>query len=173
MITDKMTQALNAQINAELYSAYLYLSMSSWAGKQGMRGASKWFFVQAQEEMTHTWRLYNYVGSQGQQVVLDAIEKPPADFDSLAHALDETLAHEQKVTALINGLVKTAREENDNATEIFLQWFVSEQVEEEESVGEIIDALKLAGGSGGGLLMMDRELGTRAFAMPPDLAAKA
>ncbi|MBT3295225.1 MAG: ferritin [Verrucomicrobia bacterium] len=173
MITDKMTEALNKQINAELYSAYLYLAMASYAGTQGMRGASSWFFVQAQEEMTHVWRFYDYVSSQGRQVILEAIEKPPADFDSLAQALDDTLAHEQQVTGLINALVATAREENDNATAIFLQWYVTEQVEEEESVGEIIDQLKLAGSHGSGLLMIDRELGTRAFNMPADLVAKA
>ncbi len=173
MITDKMAQALNEQINAELYSAYLYLAMASWAGTQGMRGSSNWFFIQAREEMTHAWRFYNYLSSQGRQVILDAIEKPAADFESLPHAFDETLAHEKLVTGLINKLVATARAEKDNATEIFLQWFVSEQVEEEESVGEIIDQLKLAGDNGGGLLLIDRELGTRAFNMPADLAAKA
>ncbi len=173
MITDKMATALNGQINAELYSAYLYLAMASYASVQGMRGAASWFFIQVQEEMTHVWRLYNYVSSQGNQVILDAVEKPPSDFESMSKAFDETLAHEQKVTGLINALVATAREENDNATEIFLQWFVSEQVEEEESVTEIIDQLKLAGGQGGGLLLIDKDLAGRAFAMPVDLAAGA
>jgi ferritin len=166
-----MAKELNDQINAELYSAYLYLAMASWAGTQGMRGTSHWFFVQAQEEMTHVWRFYDYVGSQGAQVILEAVEKPPAEFESLAQAFDETLAHEKLVTARINDLVATAREENDNATAIFLQWYVTEQVEEEESVGEIIDQLKLAGDQGGGLLMIDRELGARAFNMPTDLSA--
>ncbi len=173
MITDKMAKALNDQINAELYSAYLYLAMASWAGTQGMRGASSWFFVQAREEMTHVWRFYDYVNSQGRQVILDAVEKPPVDFETMMKAFEETLAHEQKVTGLINDLVATARAENDNATAIFLQWYVTEQVEEEESVGEIIDQLKLAGDQGGGLLMIDRELGARAFNMPADLAANA
>ncbi|MDP6490133.1 MAG: ferritin [Kiritimatiellia bacterium] len=173
MVTDKMAQALNEQINAELYSAYLYLAMASWAGTQGMRGASSWFFVQAREEMTHVWRFYDYISSQGRQVILDAVEKPPADFETMMKAFEETLAHEQKVTGLINDLVATARTENDNATAIFLQWYVTEQVEEEESVGEIIDQLKLAGDEGGGLLMIDRELGTRVFSMPADLAAGA
>jgi ferritin len=173
MITDKMAQALNEQINAELYSAYLYLAMASWASTQGMRGASNWFFIQSREEMTHVWRFYDYINSQGCQVILDAVEKPPAAFTSLAHAFDETLAHEKMVTGRINDLVGTAREENDNATAIFLQWYVTEQVEEEESVGEIIDQLKLAGNEGGGLLMIDRELGARVFNMPTDLAAKA
>ncbi len=172
MITDRMAKALNDQINAELYSAYLYLAMASWAGTQGMRGTSRWFFIQAREEMTHVWRFYDYVGSQGQQVILDTIEKPPEQFESITHVFDETLAHEQKVTGLINDLVAIAREEKDNATEIFLQWFVSEQVEEEESVSEIIDQVKLIGGNGGGLLLIDRELGARAFTMPADLAAK-
>jgi ferritin len=173
MITEKMATALNEQVNAELYSAYLYLSMASWAGTQGMRGTANWFFIQAQEEMTHVWRFYNYISSQGHQVILDTVAKPPAEFTSLAHAFDETLAHERMVTGRINDLVATAREENDNATAIFLQWYVTEQVEEEESVGEIIDQLKLAGDAGSGLLMIDRELGARVFAMPADLAAQA
>ncbi len=173
MINETMAKALNDQVNAELYSAYLYLAMASWAGTQGMRGTSSWFFVQAQEEMTHVWRFYNYISSQGHQVILDAVEKPPADFESLTHVFDETLAHEQMVTARINDLVATARDENDNATAVFLQWYVTEQVEEEESVSEIIDQLKLAGNEGGGLLMIDRELGARAFNMPADFAANA
>lgn len=173
MITDKMAQALNQQINAELYSAYLYLAMASWATTRGMRGASNWFFIQSREEMTHVWRFYNYVNSQGRQVILEAVAAPPADFESLAKAFDQTLAHEQTVTAMINGLMTTAREQNDNATAIFLQWYVNEQVEEEANVSEIIDQLKLAGPEGGGLLLIDRELGTRVFQMPADLAAAA
>ncbi|MBL7077027.1 MAG: ferritin [Kiritimatiellae bacterium] len=172
MITEKMAKALNDQINAELYSAYLYLAMASWAGTQGMRGASNWFFIQAREEMTHVWRFYDYVSSQGHQVILDAIAKPPSEFKSLGHAFDETLAHEKMVTGLINDLVATARSENDNATAIFLHWYVTEQVEEEESVAEIIDQLKLAGDVGSGLLMVDKDLGARPFNMPADLATK-
>ncbi|NQU39634.1 MAG: ferritin [Lentisphaerae bacterium] len=171
MITDKMTQALNKQMNAELYSAYLYLAMASWASTQGLRGASNWFFVQSREEMTHVWRFYNYVSSQGSQVILDTVAKPPADFETIAKAFAETLVHEQAVTAIINALIGIAHEENDNATAIFLQWYVNEQVEEEESVGEIIDQINLAGPVGGGMLLIDRELGTRVFKMPVGLVA--
>ena len=171
MISDKMTEAVNKQINAELYSAYLYLSMSSYMSANGIKGAAQWFFAQAQEEMTHAWRLYGYVNSQGKHVELMAIDQPPTQFESLTHAMEETLTHEKKVTGLINDLANLAREEKDHASEIFLQWFVSEQVEEEESVNEVLDQLKLMGDYGGGLFMIDKELGARTFVMPADLAA--
>ncbi|OVE74739.1 ferritin [bacterium E08(2017)] len=166
MIGKKMVDALNDQINAEIYSAYLYMAMSSWAANAGMAGAAKWFFGQAQEEMTHALKFYNYIQSQGERGVMLAIEQPPADYDSLLHAFEETLAHEQKVTARINALADLAIEEKDHATSIMLQWFVSEQVEEEESVNEIIDKLKLAGADGSGLYMIDKELGARVFTAP-------
>ena len=170
MISKKMTEALNKQINAELYSAYLYLSMSSCSSFTGLKGAANWFFVQAQEEMTHAQRMYNYVNSMGEHVVLAAIEQPAVDFESLTHMFEETLGHEKKVTAMINDLVNMAVEEKDHASEVFLQWFVSEQVEEEESANDALAKLKLAGGDGSGLLMIDAELGARVFVMPPDLA---
>ena len=171
MISEKMVAALNNQINAELYSAYLYLSMSSCASFKGLKGGAQWFFVQAQEEMMHAQRLYDYVNSVGAQVKLAAIDGPPTAFDSLKQMLEDTLAHEKKVTALINGLVDLAVEEKDHATEIFLQWFVTEQIEEEESANDILSQLKLAGDEGSGLFMIDRELGARVFT-PPAAAAE-
>ena len=169
MISKEMAEALNKQINAELYSSYLYLSMSSCSSFTGLKGAASWFFVQAQEEMTHAQRMYNYVNSTGGRVVLAAIEQPQVEFDSLAHMFEETLGHEKKVTAMINDLVNMAVEEKDHASEVFLQWFVTEQVEEEESAGDVLARLKLAGGDGSGLLMIDAELGARVFTPPPDL----
>lgn len=167
MISEKTVEALNSQINAELFSAYLYLSMSAYSESVGLKGAANWFFVQAQEEMAHAQRFYNYVNSQGGRVILQAIEQPASEFNSLLHAFEETLEHEKKVTALINGLVDLASGESDHATAIMLQWFVSEQVEEEESAGEIIDRLRLAGETGAGLFMVDNELATRVFTPPP------
>ena len=172
MISKKMTDALNKQINAEIYSAYLYMAMSSWATHGGMSGSSKWFFCQAQEEMTHALRLYNYVTSQGQRGIMDTIEQPKGEFESMLNVFEETLAHEQLVTSMINNLADLASEEKDHATAIMLQWFVSEQVEEEESAKEVIDKLKLGGHDGSGLYLIDKELGARVFTMPADLAGE-
>jgi ferritin len=166
MISKKMTEALNQQINAELYSAYMYMAMSSFAAFKGYRGAANWFFIQTQEELSHAQKFYNYVNSVGEHAVMQAIEAPPAKYDSLTAMFEATLEHEKKVTALINGLADLAVEEKDHATEIFLQWFVSEQVEEEESVNEILGQLGLAGETGGGLFMIDKELGARTFTPP-------
>lgn len=164
MISDKMTEALNRQINAELYSAYLYLSMSSAAAASDYNGAANWFMVQAQEEVSHAQKIYNYVFSRDKRVVLEAIEKPPAEFDSLKHMLEETLAHEQKVTAMIADLADLAQDERDHATYGFLQWFIDEQVEEEESVRDILAEVKIAGDQGPGIFMVDKNLGQRVFA---------
>lgn len=170
MISKKMTDALNKQINAELYSSYLYLSMSAWASFNGLKGTANWMFIQAREEMTHAWRFYNYINGQGQHAVLSAIAGPDTEFKSLKHVFEETLAHEKKVTAMINNLADLADKEKDHATEVVLQWFISEQVEEEGNAKDILDKLKLAGGDGSGLFMIDNELGARMFVMPPDLA---
>ncbi len=167
MITDKMAAALNKQINAEWYSAYLYQSMSAYATAQGLSGAANWLSCQAKEEMTHGMKIYDYLNSVGARVVLTAIDQPPTDFESVRDVFEQTLAHEKKVTALINGLANLARDERDHATEIFLQWFVTEQVEEEENANDILSHLKLAGSEGGGLFMIDKELGTRVFTPPP------
>ena len=166
MITDKMAEALNKQINAELFSSYLYLSMSSYAAHIGLPGSANWFYIQAQEELTHVQRFYAYINSQGQQVILDEIAKPENTFDSPLSMFEKTLEHEQVVTGLVNDLVNIARDERDHATEIFLQWFVTEQVEEEENASDIIAKLKLAGDQGGGLFMVDKELGTRVYTPP-------
>ena len=164
MITDRMADALNTHLNAEIYSAYLYLSMSAAASHAGLPGTANWLNIQAREEMTHSEKFYNYIDSVGARVVLEAIEKPPTDFGSPENIYASVLEHEQKVTALVNALVDLAREEKDHATDIFLQWFVTEQVEEEENVGDILAQIKLAGAAG--LFMIDRELGARVFTPP-------
>lgn len=170
MISKKMSEALNLHINAELYSAYLYQSMSAYASFSGMKGVANWLSIQAQEEMAHAQMFYNYVNSQGEQVVLYAIEQPPSEFESALDLFEQTLAHEQKVTGLINELANLAQDERDHATSNFLQWFVTEQVEEEENAREILDGFKLAGGASGGLFMMDAELAKRVF-VPPNAGA--
>lgn len=164
MITDRMAEAINDQINAELYSAYLYKSMAAYAADSGLAGATNWLDVQAKEEATHAERFITYMMRVGARVKYAAIEEPPNDFDSTTHIFEEVLVHERKVTSKINKLVDIARDESDHATEIMLQWFVNEQVEEEETAQDILDTLKLAGQHG--LFMVDKELGARVFAAP-------
>ena len=166
MLTDKMKEALNKQINGEIYSAYLYLSMSAYSEYIGLKGVANWFMVQYKEEMEHAMKIYSYINSQGGQVKLMAVDQPPTEFESPLDMFEKTLKHEKSVTKRINDLVNLAIEEKDHATQIFLQWFVTEQVEEEANDSDIISKLKLAGTEGNALLMIDKELATRVF-MPP------
>ncbi len=164
MITEKVEKALNDQVNAEIYSAYLYLSMSSYFDSINLPGFAQWMKAQAQEEMVHAMKLYNYVIERGGRMILEAIAAPPSQWENPLIAFEATLEHERKVTSLINNLVEIALAEKDHATNIFLQWFVSEQVEEEASVDAVLQKLKMIGSQGQGLFMMDRELGSR---VPP------
>ena len=161
MISKKMTQAINKQINAELYSAYLYMSMSAWASFKGYGGTAKWLSVQAQEEAAHAMKFAGYLQDQGEQVLLTAIDGPATQFESMADVFGKTLEHEKKVTGLINGLAALAAAEKDYASSVMLQWFITEQVEEEKNASEILQKLQLAGASHGALFMIDRELGSR------------
>jgi ferritin len=161
MLTEKMQTALNGQLNAELYSSYLYLSMNAYFKSVNLDGFANWMYYQAQEELEHSMKFYDFVIQRGGKVVLTQIEAPPTEWDSPMTVFEATLAHEQKVTGLINDLVEVALEERDHATNIFLQWFVSEQVEEEESVNGVLEQLKLMGDAQGGLFMIDRELAKR------------
>jgi Ferritin-like protein len=166
MISEKMVNALNEQINKEIYSAYLYMSMSAYSTFIGLRGFANWFMVQYQEEMTHAMKIYDYVNDQGTQVKLMAISQPPTDFESPLDMFEKTLDHEKFVTKSINGLVDLAIEEKDHATNIFLQWFVTEQIEEEGNDNDIIAKLKLVGSEGNGLFIIDKELAQRVFTPP-------
>lgn len=161
MLTEKMAKALNDQVNAEIYSAYLYLSMSAYFNEAGLGGFSGWMEAQAMEELTHSKKLIDFIYQRGGRLVLSQIEAPPKEWDSPVAVFEETLAHEQKVTGLINALVDTAFEEKDHASNIFLQWFVTEQVEEEESVGAVLDELRLVADNKSGLFLINRELGAR------------
>jgi ferritin len=163
MISERMEQAINKQINAELYSAYLYLAMAAYFESVDLEGCAKWMKAQTQEEISHAMKMYDYVAERGGRVVLDAIAAPKSEWDSPLAAFENAYEHEQLVTSLINGLMETAMAEKDHATQIFLQWFVSEQVEEEASANGVVQKLKLAGESG--LFMVDRELGQRIFTM--------
>ncbi|BDV42362.1 ferritin [Geotalea uraniireducens] len=170
MLSKKMSSALNKHLNIELYSAQLYLSMSSYANSIGLKGAANWFMVQYQEEMVHFMKFYMYLNSQGECVSLGPVEAPPNNFPSLLGMFEATLKHETFITSCINELSELAVKEKDHASRIFLQWFVTEQIEEEENDREIIGKLKLVGDNGYGLLLLDNELGTRVFT-PPAAAA--
>jgi ferritin len=166
MLSKKMEKAINGQINAEIYSSYMYLSMSAWFEQAGLAGLANWMRQQVQEEMFHAMKMFNFVNERGARVILGTIEKPPTEWKSALDVFTATLAHEQKVTGLINDLTNLALDERDHATNIFLQWFISEQVEEESGVGAILDKLKLIGKDSSGLFALDQELGQRIFTPP-------
>ena len=172
MLNNKIVDALNAQINAELWSAYLYLSMGMQFEANGHAGFANWFKIQFKEEQAHAEIFMNYVNSRGGRAVLKPIDAVPAEWKCPLCAFQDTLAHEQKVTALINNLYALAEAEHDYATRGMLDWFVNEQVEEEETAQSMIDRLKLIGDNGFGLYMLDQELAARVFNTPAPLAGK-
>jgi ferritin len=164
---EKIRKALNEQINAELYSSYLYLSMASYFKRLSLDGCTRWMEVQAIEELTHAMKFFNFVNERGGKVDLTAIEGPPTVWDSPLSAFEAVYSHEVRVTGMIYNLVNIATEEKDHATVNFLQWFITEQVEEETSADGIVQKLKLIGGEGGGLYLLDQELAQRVFTPPP------
>ena len=166
MLNKKLEVELNKQLNAELYSAYLYLSMSAYLASKNLSGFSNWMKVQFEEEQFHAMKLFQYILDRGGRVELEAIEKPKSEWKGVLDIFDDVLAHEQKVTNLINNLVDVAMHEKDHATVNVLQWFVAEQVEEEAGVSDLLDQLKLVEGKGSGLFMLDREAKQRTFTPP-------
>jgi ferritin len=166
MISKKMEEALNAQVNAEMYSAYLYLSMETYFKSLNLNGFANWMRVQTQEEMTHAMKIYDFINERGGRILLKAIDGPPTKWVSPLAVFEAVLKHEQKVTGLINDLVDLAIKEKDHATNSFLQWFVNEQVEEEASADEAVQQLKMMENAPGGMFMLDRELGQRIFTPP-------
>ncbi|NQT25443.1 ferritin [candidate division KSB1 bacterium] len=163
MLSKKMGDALNGQIQWEMFSGYIYLAMSANCDSIGLKGFANWFMVQYKEEMDHAFKMYNYLLEQGADVELLAIDKPQQSYDSPLQMFEVALEHEQGVTKRINDLVDLAISEKDHATQIFLQWFVTEQVEEESNANENIDKLKLIKDNPGGLFMMDKDLAARVF----------
>lgn len=161
MISKSMQDAINEQIKNELYSAYLYLSMSAHFEARNLNGFAKWLRVQANEELGHAMKFYDYVLERGGQVVLKAIDQPPAEWKSNLEVFEQVLEHEQKITALINKLYEQALKENDYPSQILLHWFINEQVEEEKNATQIIEKLKLIDAHGTAVLMLDHELGKR------------
>jgi len=161
-----MLDELNRQVNAELYSSYLYLSMAAYFESINLKGFANWMKIQAQEEVTHAMKFFDYINERGGRVTLDTIKKPPAEWKSPLDVFETTYKHEVNVTKMINSLVDLAIREKDHATYNMLQWFVAEQVEEEASADAIRQQLKFIGKDGRGLLMLDRELSRRVFTPP-------
>jgi len=161
MLSPKVEQALNKQVNAELYSAYMYLSMSAYFESLSFKGMANWMRIQAQEELTHAMKLFDFINDRNGRVVLGPIEGPKTHWDSPLQAFEDTLLHETHVTSLIYDLMNLSQAEKDHAAHNFLEWFVNEQVEEEASARQVVDKLKLAGDHGVALLLIDTELGQR------------
>jgi ferritin len=156
-----MQAAMNRQINAELHSAYLYLAMAAYFEHENLPGFAHWMRLQANEELAHALKFFDFIVERRGRVLLEPVGAVPTEWASPLAVFENALAHEQKVTGLIHGLVNLAVEERDHASDSFLQWFVDEQVEEEASADAVVQQLKLAGDSGVALLILDRELGAR------------
>lgn len=166
MLVERIEKALNEQVNAEMWSAYLYLSMSLHFEYEGRKGIANWFKIQFQEEQAHALALMDYLNARESKVILQPIAEVPTKWDSPLAAFEATLEHEKKVTSMIHNLYAMAEEEKDFATRQKLNTFIAEQVEEEETVRDIIDDLNLIGNDGTGLLQIDRELGSRTYTAP-------
>ena len=165
MFSKKMLGLLNGQLVAESYSGYLYLAMSAWLQNEGHVGAAKWMSFQAREEFYHAMKFFKYIQDRGGQVKLGAIDAPSDKWNAPLEIFEEAYRHEQKISALINNLMTQAKSEGDHASEIFLQWFVTEQIEEESTVLEVVGKYKLAAGQGSALFMIDQELGARTLSV--------
>jgi ferritin len=159
MITKKVQDAINTQIQKETYSAYLYLAMAADFEAKNLKGFASWLRIQNQEEVSHAIKLYDYLLERGGTVALQAIQAPPSEFGTPLQIFEQVLEHEQYVTASINSLYEVALAEKDYATQIFLQWFISEQVEEEASASEVLEKIRMTGDRA--LVYLDKELGKR------------
>lgn len=171
MISKKLEKAINEQINKEMFSEYLYLSVAAYFESQNLDGFANWFHVQTQEEHFHAMKFFRYLLDRGGEIELDKIEKPEKDFKNPLYAFQEGLKHEQFITKSIGELMDLAIQENDHSLKSFLQWYVDEQVEEEANAEKLIAKLKLINNDGNGLLSLDKELLTRVF-VPPAAAAE-
>lgn len=163
MISKSLQKGLIEQLNKEYHSAYIYLGMSAYCSKSGFNGASNWFLIQYQEEVTHGMKLFRYLEDQDVDIKLPSIDAVEVEYNSVLDVFEKSLAHEQSMTKNLNILSDTAMKNKDHATYNLLQWYVTEQVEEEANVKEIIDSIKLIGDNGYGLYTIDKELATRVF----------
>ncbi len=166
MLSQKLQDAINEQINFELYSEYTYLSMAAYLQANDLDGIANFFTVQTQEERFHAMKFYNYLLERGGRIILKPIAGPEVEFKTVLEVFEKTMTHEKEVTRRINALMDLAKQENDHATVSFLQWFLDEQVEEEATVSKILGKLKYIGENGPGLLMLDQELAQRVFNPP-------
>ncbi len=161
MLSKKVQEALNEQINHEFYSAYYYLAGSAYCEEKNLPGFAKWLKTQAQEEIVHGMKLFDLIHARTGHVQLEKIDQPPTSFKSLLDVFQQVLKHEQQVTEMIHVLYELAQKEKDYATQIALQWFVTEQVEEEKTSAELVERFKMVGDQGNLLMLMDKELGSR------------
>ncbi len=161
MISQGVTDAINEQIKHEFYSAYVYLSMSAYFEYSNLLGFAKWMRAQAREEVTHGMKLFDFINDRGGRVMLQPIGGPPIDFASPLEVFEQSLKHEQSVTGMINNLYEIAAQAHDFATQVALQWFITEQVEEENTAATIVEQLRMIGNDRSAMLMLDRELGAR------------
>jgi len=161
VLNKKVQDAINEQIKNELYSAYLYLSMAAYSEASNLPGLAHWMRLQSQEEVEHAMKFFDFINDRGGRVVLQAVDQPPTEFESPLAIFEQTLEHERKVTAMINQLYELALRENDYPSQVLLQWFIEEQVEEEKNAEQILQTLKMIGDKPQGLVMVDRELGRR------------
>ncbi len=168
MINKKLEKAINDQINAEYYSAYLYLSMAAYLDDKGFSGFANWMKIQFQEEQFHAMKFFNYLSERGGRIELEQIDKPKKEWGSIVEVFEESLAHERIITESINNLIDLSIKEKDHATKSMLNWFIDEQVEEEAAVEEIVHQVKLVENDGRGLLMLDREFAKRSFTPPTE-----
>ncbi len=167
MLNEKMLNAINEQIREELYSAYLYQSMSAFCDFKGLKGIAHWMDMQAKEEMIHARKFYDHIQGRGGMVKLDTIKTPPHKFGTPLEIFQDALKHEEYITGRINDLVELASELRDHATFNMLQWFIDEQVEEEATASEMIDKLNLIGDHPGAMFQFDKDLSTRPVPTPP------
>ena len=161
MLSQKLQDAINEQINSEFYSAHLYLSMAAYCDTLSLGGFAHWLKMQYSEELEHALKLFDFITDRGGRVVLQAIDQPPIEFESVASVMQMALEHERKVTAMIDSLYELALDERDYSAHVLLEWFVDEQVEEEKNVDEVIKHLEMVGDDGTGLLILDSRLGAR------------
>ncbi len=170
MISQKMAETINRQINNEMYSAYLYMAMSAHCSTKNLAGFAKWFMIQYHEEMFHAMKFYNYLLDQGAEPKLAAIKEPPKSWASVKEMFEKTLEHEKTVTKNIHDIAELAQQEKDHATYAFNQWYVNEQVEEEKNDNEILGRLALVGENGPGLYILDGQLGARKLGVQSDFS---
>lgn len=166
-MSPEMEKALNEQINEEMYSSYLYLSMATYMHDKNLDGLANWMRIQSQEEQLHSNKIFDFIIERGGRVILEEIHKPQSEWETPVSAFEDTLAHEKHITGKINDLVNLALKEGDHAVNSFLQWFVDEQVEEEATAETILQQMKMVGDHPMGLFMLDKDLGQRVFTPPP------